>query len=151
MLLCFLVCLWVFTMASPRPPVDASLAILLIRKLYPVVDEEDVQVLGEFPSYDDRNFHVKLRLNGAKRVMEYVFKIYHEKFSGDVPFLEACTELALRISGAGIPCPTPMISRTGRVLVTNSNSGEGNCSKSNDKKKEREKMDFVAVSPCAPC
>lgn len=100
-------------MDSPRPSVDASLAARLIKKLFPTVDGEHVHVLGEFPSYDDRNFHVMLRLIGERLPKEYVLKIYHEKHSDNVAYLEACTELAVRISEAGIPCPTPLASRKG--------------------------------------
>eukprot|EP00117_Sycon_ciliatum_P047466 scpid80862/ scgid33903/ Aminoglycoside phosphotransferase domain-containing protein 1 len=102
--------------ASPRPMVDQKLALSLLKELFPVSDSEDVVIVRELPSYDDRNFHMKLKLEESEQTTECVLKVLHSQFSCNRPFLDAHAKLLVHLGNHGFRCPVPMSSRQGTLF-----------------------------------
>ena len=100
-------------MTSPRPEVNAALALELLSKHFAVATVEESSV-KEFVSYDDRNFFVRACLEGAASTEEFVLKVIHEKFSRNDEILVAQETVMEHLHQRGFLCPVPIRTRDGR-------------------------------------
>ena len=97
--------------------VDKSLALSLLKQLFPIAKNSEPEIIRELPSYEDRNFHARFRLENEHDTREFVFKVYHQKRSGNIEFLDAHTELSRCLSQANVMCPMPAASRQGIIIL----------------------------------
>ncbi len=101
-----------------KPRLDAPAAARLIGQLYDL--DVEISSVRELDSYDDRNFYFVGRpvggLASAAIGSEFVFKVHNGVESERLPFIASQNEAMRRVTRAGLACPTPVPSRSNRLI-----------------------------------
>lgn len=97
-----------------RPPeLSSETVAILVKENFPFSEVDEISV-KQLPSYDDRNFYFRGRLEVDEirtEVQEYVAKVSNSLMSCEL--LDGLNAVMYHLRGKGFHCPSPLLSRKG--------------------------------------